>query len=522
MKKFIIFLVFCVVLVATGCTDFGTETQLTLPAAPAIEISNIVAESDTTISFSVSPTGTAGFYSWMVEESDKIDSTLQAIRILDLKAGGLANGIANYTITSDTIVKVKGLTPFTMYQIYAVASSVDGVVGVIKNASVRTLDDGNNPSPQKVVIEDSTVTLAFSEPLQRGTGKVYVSYFAKNTLSGDKPLIIEDGYESFNPQDMEVPGERISVSGSTLTIMLPSPPAGVYASITYDKGAVLDLDGNAAEAYTSKPDTLNKGVPTGGITVGVANKPWDLHSEFEDVDPDTLVAFSDWNSLLIYALPDENTNVKKKIATNSPTVTYKEKGKVTNIDVTAWGLKQGIPVVMLPEEPAFGAVIDISIPEGAFEDVYGNVNNALDIEDNYLYSYGYTDDDIVGTYDLTLQSYWGETVSENGITIEKDADSPSFLVKNLFESGTTIEAIFDPDIGTLTFDDGQLLVKGFQMRTGPDDIYFVNGSSDGLPVVFKMPATGNITSDENYIWGYYALKNKGWIDVFISSVWTRR
>lgn len=120
---------------------------------------------------------------------------------------------------------VEGLTPYTVYQIYAVVASVDGVVSEVKNASIRTKDDGDKPAPSKVGIKDTTVTITFHEPIQRGTGKVYVSYFAKNTLSGAKPLVVDPGYEKFNPQDIQVDEENLSVSGNSLVVQLPSAPA---------------------------------------------------------------------------------------------------------------------------------------------------------------------------------------------------------------------------------------------------------------------------------------------------------
>ena len=38
----------------------------------------------------------------------------------------------------------------------------------VKNASIRTLDGGDKLTLDEVVIEDTTVTITFHEPLQRG------------------------------------------------------------------------------------------------------------------------------------------------------------------------------------------------------------------------------------------------------------------------------------------------------------------------------------------------------------------
>lgn len=518
MKRYLLYVSVVAFIFATSCTDFGEENQLTLPAAPTVEISAVTPVSNA-VSFNVAPSGVAGYYAWLLVESATVDSTLQAVNILKQTAEGVAKGIVEYAETPDTTVEVGGLTPYTVYQIYAVASSPDGVVSEVKNASFRTLDDGGKPAPTNVGLAGSTVTITFHEPLQRGTGKVYVSYFAKNTLSGGNPLVVSPGYESYNPQDIEVDADSISVSGTTLTVKLPGAPAGAYASITYDAGAVLDLEGNAANAFVQKANTLDKGIPKGGLTVHLANKTWKLHGEFEALNPDTLVSFSKWDEMMLSAFPDEGTKVRKKVSTKIPTVVYKQPGKTSTLDVTTWGLMSGTPAFFLPEEPPFGATIDLNVPAGAYEDVYGNTNDALTVKNNYIYSYGYVFADVTGTYDLDLTSYWdGPMPTESGIIIEKDTESDDLLIKNLLSAGTVIKGTFDPVFGTITLADEQVLLEDVNFSSGASDILFVNAEGSG-PVVFSVPSPGVITSSQ--MWGYYLIDLDGWYDAFTASNWTR-
>ncbi|SHE70723.1 hypothetical protein SAMN05444274_102161 [Mariniphaga anaerophila] len=519
MKKYFAYIIACVMLVAAGCTDFGEETQLTLPGAPAVEITGITpGDKGDDVTFTVKPAGTAGYYSWVIIESEKVDTTILEApdRVLKQQVTGVKTGITEYAKAAETSVTVEKLTPFTIYQIYAVASSVDGVDGEVKNAQFRTLDDGSKPTPQKIAVADTTVTLTFHEPLNLGTGKVFVSYFAKNTVSGDKPLVIEPGYEEFNPQDIEIPAEGLSVSGNDLMIELPNAPAGAYASITYEEGAVLDLEGNGSSAYTAKADTLISGAPSRGLTTRVAVKAWNLRSEFEDLNPDTVATFAEWEDLVIPALTDEGIVVAKKVADAIPTVVYKQPGKVVTLDVAMWGLMNGVPVFLLPEEPARGATVDIAIPANAFEDVYGNTNIALDIQDNYLYSYGYTLDDIVGTYRLDgYNASTGAPIVENDITIvadEESDDENAVLIKglgmNLFGiEETTVAAIFDPVGGTLTVPDWQVLaVDWIHPSVGtPADIFFSTYNSPAI--IFAVPQPGTVTS-ANDVWGYYLAKDE--------------
>lgn len=517
MKKFLLYLTVCVAIVSTSCTDFGEENQLTFPDASPVEISNISSES-TSITFNVAPKGESGFFSWMIVAADEADTSIQADRVLKLTAGGLAKATNNYNVRRDTTVTITKLIPYTVYQIYAVTASKDGIVSAVKNASIRTKDDGGKPAPTKFAIADTTVTLTFHEPLQRGTGKVYVSYFAKNTLSGHKPLKVAAGFEEFNPQNVVVEEERLSVTGTDLVIKLPKAPAGAYASITYDEGAVLDLEGNKANAYVNKADTLIGGVPSRGITVPVANKTWKLRGEFADINPDTVATFAQWDEFSMIALPDSGIVVRKKMA-ETPTATFRESNKFSTIDVADWGIvaTENLLMFYLPEEPARGATVDLFIPAGAVEDVYGNENEELTVEGNYLYSYGYTLADIIGTYRIDgINASTGATITPETVIIvadEENDDENAVIIKNMAKNITgvesVVEAVFDPVSGTLTVPDWQILAEDWtHPSAGTADVLFATNNSP--EIVFAVPTPGNITSASD-VWGYYFAKGTTYI-----------
>lgn len=520
MKKIFAYLTVIAAIVAAGCTNFGDENQLMLDAAPDVVISNVIAEVEgDSITFTVAPTAEAGYYSWVVVKSEVVDTTLQSDYVLKKLIIGEASGLINYEENTTMTVGVGGLTPFTVYQIYAVASSKDGIVSLVSNSSIRTLDDGSKPTPQTFDIADTIVTLSFHEPLQLGSGKVFVSYFAKNTVSGDNPLLVDAGFEDFNEQDIEIGTSRLSVEGSDLIVKLPNAASGVYASLTYEEGAVTDLDGNLCSAYMKKADTLISGVPSRRITVRVPTKDFALQNEFEEINPDTVVTFSDWTTLMISAIVPEGTIMNQSIKTAEPTVVYNEPTKTTTVLVDNWGLASGVPAFMLPEAPGFGAIVDLNIPAGSFEDVYGNSNLALDVEDYYLYSYGYELEDVIGTYDIAMTSNWDGALSETGIIIDKAADSDTLLIKNLHEEGSVIKGVFDPVFGTITVADEQLLVADVDFGdNGIHSIYFVNGEASA-PVVLNVPTAGKMLSTS--VWGYYILPLDTWYDAFTSSTWTR-
>lgn len=520
MKKFLVYITVLAAIVAAGCTDFGDVDQLKLAAAPDAGITDVVPVAEG-VSFTVAPLKAAGYYAWLVVESDEAEE-IAADRILKQSATGVAKGIALYKDIADTTVVVEKLTAFTVYHIYAVAATEDGVLSKVTVESFRTLDDGNKPTPQTTVEQqDTTVTIAFHEPILKGTGRVYVSYFAVNTLEGDaNSLAIKAGYESFNALNVAIPHENVSVDGKSLVLELPYSIPGAYASVTYDAGAVTDLEGNACNAFASKINRLEDGVPKGGITVRVPTKAWTLLGEFEEINPDTLAGFSDWEDFYAQALPTEGVIPLKTVASKKPTVVYNEPTRTVEAIIDTWGLMSRVPTFFLPEEPAFGAIVDFKIPEGAFEDAYGNINEALEVKDNYIYSYGYTLEDVIGIYDVDMVSYWdGPMPTETGITIEKDTESDLLAIKGLFASGTVVYGEFDPVRGAIVLDDEQYLATANFGANGAKDVYFVDADEIGF-VTFKVPAPGVIKTDDSQWWGFY-IDGLGWYDVFIESTWTR-
>lgn len=521
MKRYIIYSIL-IAFFAASCTDFGSETQLDLPAGPTVEISNVVAETNS-ITFKLSPKGTAGFYSWLVKAGETPDSGIDAQTLLEVDASGVAGGTVSYKLHKDTVITVSKLTAYTVYQIYAVGASTDGMVSTISTKAVRTLDDGESPTPsvEDIAVADTVVTIPFQEPIQRGTGKIFVSYFAINTLSVvDSTFDILPEFEEFNKQDIEISEENITVSGDKLILTLLAPPAGAYASITFESGAVKDLEGNSSIAFTEKANIYKKGALLNGLTVRLAKKSWKLESEFASTDPDFVSVFTEWQDLMILTLPEEGIVLSKKAGdAGTSQVIYKGSGRTVTVDVSSWGITTEGVGYLLPEEPTRGSVVDLIVPAGIVEDVYGNPNAALTVENNYLYSYGYDYSDVIGAYNVDLVSYWdGQLPTVSGIIIDKDPETDDLIIKNLFLDGTEISGVFDPVVGTITLDDEQLLMEDVQFSSGSFDVYFVNGASSD-PVVFQVPASGRIESPDQ-IWGFY-VDGAGWYDAFTASTWTR-
>jgi len=119
--------------------------------------------------------------------------------------------------------------------------------------------------------------------------------------------------------------------------------------------------------------------------------------------------------------------------------------------------------------------------------VYGNTNEELLIEDNYLHSYGYTLDDITGTWQINGNSgFYGSAFPTETVVITEDPDSEDEFGVIITGFGkiftgvdvTPISAIFDPcfrdanhsAFSTLAEDVMIEVEEGVEV---PLDVYFV-------------------------------------------------
>ena len=161
----------------------------------------------------------------------------------------------------------------------------------------------------------------------------------------------------------------------------------------------------------------------------------------------------------------------------------------------------------LPEAPALGADVTISLAAGSVQDIYGNVNAAWTA--TLKYSYGYTLDDVLGTYNVYLGNIFTGETGTTVLTIEESDDSESGNVMITTFMGTEcqnpIYATFNVDAGTLTIAPGQPFAYTDDNTIMCFFTCAVSGSSASLdqmtPTVFTMPESG-VLSQTYYAVGY--------------------
>jgi hypothetical protein len=518
MKKYILYIV-CAALAITGCTKFDEETPIPFVKGPAVAIA-VTAATDSSVTFTVTPDAVAGYYSYLLT-ADGALAAVDSSRLLKLSYDGVAKATVNYNDSTTARIYVKGLVPNTNYRIYAVASNTEGMAGGVANVGAHTGDNGEAPGPKAVNIAGTVVAVTFSEPVVRGEGAVSVTFHA----------IYAQASAEYN-QTVAVPADNVSASGTTLSIKLPPlpgpdvVPAGAYVSITYEAGAVNDLSGTPCAAFTNT-GTFN---PTtgvfNGITARVATAAWG----FEAMPADTLIGIAAWAAGVLTIVPNSAISAPVAELLSGFKLVYKETGKSTTVDVKTADYSPARDTIFLltagAEEAGRGAIIDAIIPAGAFADYFGNTNAAFAVENTYRYNY--TKAAVLGTYTVSEVSYYGAPYNstETGIEIA-DYDggaTDTVLVKNLFDAGTEIKAVFDGTLGTLSIPDDQLLTDNADLGGDTYEIYFYNAEASA-PVVFNVPAAGRIASSA--WWGYYYYNtadetDEDWFNVFTSSAWTRQ
>lgn len=528
MKKILTYM--SVVVLAAGCAEmYGPEQESTpVVKSDGIEIalvSDDKADTDSTVTFKLTPKGEALYYSYAIEASAQDSKPDSSVVYSGALQTAVADSVIKWTAEKPSAtITVKGLMPNTQYQIYAVAGSPTGVPSSVSVQPFKTTD---NVAPAiKSDYDANVLTISFPEAVTRNKDlPLTVKYYGVNTTNIDTG--IPEG-------EFQIPEDSIKVSGSgnSWTISIPvaaeeddeeedevTPPAegsaaegpvlpeGAIYTVDLPEGAFKDNAGNATEAVTSTVKYVDGQdiVPSGIFGQNDA-------STYEFTEPEA-ASFSDWEQPVVVAssgkfalsldYPFSNTAAATVVyKTGSKSITY-TLTKGTDFEV----LDDQNIAFYLPEEPELGADVTISLAAGSVQDIYGNVNTAWTA--TMKYSYGYTLDDVLGTYNVYLGNIFTGETGTTVLTIEESDDSESGNVMITTFMGTEcqnpIYATFNVDAGTLTIAPGQ----PFAYADDNTIMYFftcaVSGSSASLdqmtPTVFTMPESG-VLSQTYYAVGY--------------------
>lgn len=479
---------------AAACTElYGPEpTPIAPDTAAGVEIT-VSDVKDDSFTVTVTPTAESAYYSWLVDESPAA-APLDSSALYSVSYESIAQGTAKWAAdAASTTFTVSGLAPNTTYQIYAVAGSPLGIVGSVAVKAVTT-SDGVNPVLADFKGTDGQMLLAFSEPVYPGEGAVTVRYFARKT---------SDIFEDKEAGVYEVPADSVACNpdGSVVISFAGEVPAGAYFTACYPEGTFVDSVGNKAAALQSGFYTAEDGSLAPYGTYG--------RNDFVPFN------FADTLDVKVFTDP---TQMFTAVSTGAPVADYGEgnasvyfvsPGKTVALDLVAestYAVVGGNLLMVCPEAPDFGSKVVFSFEEDAVQDIWGNPNAAVEFET--LISFGYTLEDVVGTYafvapDNVSQSY----VSESFVIEESDDAEKGNVMITSFVGIPCMKNIY----GTFGLDDGSLSFYGSQAfyayvddaetpEDETDDVqvayYFYTNAEDYL--VLSMPESGVLNSPNDY------------------------
>lgn len=484
---------------AVACeTMYGpVETPIAPDTAADVEIT-VADVTDDSFTVTITPAGEALYYSWLIDEAPAAEE-LDAETLYAAGYEGVGYGITKWTAEEPSVTfTVEGLDPDTDYQIYAVAGSKMGIAGTVVNKSVKTTDTVA-PGYKSYETDAHSVVFTFSENVTRNAeaGAIKVPYYAYYSSDFQSTAAAAG--------EVTVPEDSILVAGNQALISVPDLPTGCYWTISIPEGAFLDAVGQALPAYASG-FAMAEGTPA----------PTGFYGEIDYVELPMLGAlelesFSDWTNPFI--IPVETTYALAGMSSkNFLTVTYESPNKVIEHTLTP-GVHYAVTslgfVVALPEKPEYGADVTISVPAGALYDVFGNDCEAW--EATLIHSFGYTLDDVLGTYAGEAESYFnGPSAFAITVAESDDPEKGAVMLTGTYlglPCDSPIYGDFDTDSGVLRLYDWQC----FFTHPTLGGVYFAISGADYVDL--KVPQSGVITSPSQWF-GAYLESQGGWVDIF--------
>ena len=205
-------------------------------------------------------------------------------------------------------------------------------------------------------------------------------------------------------------------------------------------------------------------------------------------------------------------------------------GDVLSYDDEILGFSAGGDIAAgISRSLTYGDRLAYTFAAGAFEDVYGNPSTAFTAEGIYLCSYGYTLEDVEGTYSGLLgNGLTGNYEPVSGIEITPieetsiaalDGFVANVTIENLGLKGSKIYGYLDGDLGTLSVADGQKLGEvELQGMEGKYELQFSNYQYYA-PVVFDMPVAGELYSTVQ--WMLYLPDLNAYTAIYVESLLSR-
>lgn len=324
---------------------------------------------DNSFSFKVSSAAPAAQYAYVVLEGAGNAAPDPKDIMFNEVSGALESDVFNVADKPEVEVTVKGSSAAS-YQVFAAAITSTGLLSEVISWDVTTTDTVI-PSPKMYTRNGNSVTIEFTEPIKRGTGRVMVRCMQDITKKYYELTYISE--------------DNIVISDGKAVITCPRPENGTANGaifmLSYEDNAFVDANGNGCTAYWAKYDDTNN------YYIGIC---WQddkvnfsiLSSYFAEYPQDY-----DWSvegAAVTLTFP---FNIHDSGVMEPMQVVYSELDGIKTMYVDSYSISedQRTVSIVLPKVPQ--GYFDISIKEGTFYDDWGNESNAFSPDmDNLRYT----------------------------------------------------------------------------------------------------------------------------------------
>ena len=471
MKKYLLTISAMLTMLVAGCEMFPPDDSQIAPvagSAPTIDIPE-GSVGDSTFTVTITPAAGTGFYAYLITDTK---SAIDGSSLLSQSYEGLYTGLENAAEIESVTINANaagGIMPGTLYYIYAVgASQEQGIASAAVYDSVYTTNSNVPIFDDEVAFaasaDGSYVDIALNDVVKAGEGKVYYDVFSTY-----------EGYSIFDTKQV-VPADSIVYSGKIVRVKTPANvPNGAVVNITWDEGAFVNSADKMAKAYNVCKYT-GLGTKLGdGILYRKAPVSWTISY------PDVLV-----NDTTLHSTAEDVIGIEDLTAdgfrftidstidalTAYPHITYhNQNGSVFSYDgLGDYDMLNDSTLVILVD-PTYsiekGTWMSIEIPANAFVDEYGNGNAAFSSNENFIYSFGWEMEDLLGTYQVSAyEGFSGNMLNVGPVTISAVAsddkgalEGTNVLIKDLLYEGSSLYATFGEEDGLLHIPAGQLITE---------------------------------------------------------------
>lgn len=569
MKKYLA-IIFVAILAVAGCAKFEVPNP---DKKGSVDAPKIVAtvEDDYTISASVTAAEGTGFYAYVAIEGAAEELDAEKILQLAYKSAAVVvdkkpvQACVNVKDSTKSNISLTKLTPNTDYTIYAVASSKEqsGVYSKVVSITKKTTDN-LVPTPlydKCSAAGPTTISIPFNDPITlTDTAKVTAYYFAANNVTPTSGINL-----LYPVKSIPVPKDSVSIDEETgeLKIAAPVKVPGAFVQYEISAGSVINALGTPNEetdVYYLFYYSATTIAPFGGINpstgdpvvasaclIQIPNEEFELYPSYVEgvklvhMPEDTVIAFNDAGKLAMYFLADSinyelGNTLYQATSCTIQTTNLDERSVTYPTSLAGVGKVGGFAyaAICLSEEPDFGDRVGVIIPAGAIQDMWGNECEELstvwlDEENeemfygNYLYSFGYSPEDIYGVYSFTGMSYYSASVSEEMVIAPSDSLGFDVVIYNMFKNNAMFTQVPYVDMyqdretplyGTFNTDNGIIEIKYDAVGIAKSEYLgfyqyvYVFGNDKLENISLQMPQSGslyNLSDISMYVngWGWF-------------------